>query len=242
MRLKDKVAIITGGAGGIGKATALALSKEGARVCIADIDLTKAKKAAAEIKEKGGQAIAVEVDVANTRDINRMVEVVEDTFGRIDILVNGAGICHRKPLDELTEDDWDKMYLVNLKGTFFCSRATLEVMKKQKSGKIINIASLAGEVGGIKVGANYAATKAGVICLTKSIAKFAAPYVNVNTISPGFIDTEMIRGSGYDPETVPLKRIGTPQEVADVIVFLASDSSRYITGANIDINGGVYMG
>jgi len=242
MILKDKVAIITGGGGGIGRATALALSKEGARVTIADIDLAKAKAVAAEIKEKGREAIAVKVDVTDTEDITRMVEVTQGAFGRIDILVNGAGICQIKPLNELSEDDWDKMYSVNLRGTFFCSQAVLEVMKKQKSGKIINIASLGGEVGGIKVGANYAATKAGVICLTKSLAKYAAPYINVNAISPGFIDTEMTKDFGYDPNDVLLKRIGTPEEVADVILFLASDSSRYITGANIDVNGGVYMG
>jgi len=242
MILKDKVAIITGGGGGIGRATALALSKEGARVTIADVDLVKAKAVAAEVKEKGGEAIAVKVDVTDSEDIARMVEVTQDNFGRVDILVNGAGICQIKPLNELSEDDWDKMYSVNLRGTFFCSQAVLEVMKKQKSGKIINIASLGGEVGGIKVGANYAATKAGVICLTKSLAKYAAPYINVNAISPGFIDTEMIKGSGYDPNDVPLERIGKPEEVADVILFLASDFSRYITGANIDVNGGVYMG
>jgi len=242
MILKDKVAIITGGGGGIGRATALALSKEGARITVADIDLAKSKEVAAEIKEKGGEAIGVKVDVTDSEDIARMVEVTQGNFGRIDILVNGAGICQRKPLNDLSEDDWDKMYSVNLRGTFFCSQAVLEVMKRQKSGKIINIASLGGEVGGIKVGANYAATKAGVICLTKSLAKYAAPYINVNAISPGFIDTEMTKGAGYDPNDVPLKRIGKPEEVADVILFLASDSSRYITGANIDVNGGVYMG
>ena len=242
MILKDKVAIITGGGGGIGKATALALSREGAKVVVADIDLAKAKAVAAEVKKERKEAIAVKVDVTNTRDIANMVKTTQDAFGRIDILVNGAGICQRKPLNELTEDDWDKMYLINLRGIFLCSQAVLEVMKKQKSGKIINIASLAGEVGGIKVGANYAATKAGVICLTKSLAKYAAPYINVNAISPGIIDTEMIRGIDYDPNDIPLKRIGTPEEVADVIVFLASDSSRYITGANIDVNGGIYMG
>ena len=242
MILKDKVAIITGGGGGIGRATALALSKEGARVTIADVDLVKAKAVAAEVKEKGGEAIGVKVDVTDSEDIAHMVKVTQDNFGRIDILVNGAGICQIKSLNDLSEDDWDKMYSVNLRGTFFCSQAVLEVMKKQKSGKIINIASLGGEVGGIKVGANYAATKAGVICLTKSLAKYAAPYINVNAISPGFIDTEMTKGSGYDPDDVPLERIGKPEEVADVILFLASDFSRYITGANIDVNGGVYMG
>lgn len=242
MILKDKVAIITGGGGGIGRATALALSREGAKVCIADIDPTRAEKVAAELREKGKEAISLEVDVTNIKHITRMLKVAEDNFARVDILVNGAGICQRKSVDELTEDDWDRMYMVNLKGTFFCSQAALRVMKKQKSGKIINIASLSGEVGGIKVGANYAATKAGIICLTKSLAKFAAPYINVNAISPGIIDTEMIKGAGYDPGDVPLRRIGTPEEVADVIVFLASHLSRYITGANIDINGGVYMG
>jgi len=135
------------------------------------------------------------------------------------------------------------MMQVNLKGTFLLCQYILKEMKKYKKGKIVNMGSLAGEVGGVMVGANYAASKAGVICLTKSLAKYAAPYnINVNSISPGFINTEMTENFGYDPDSVPLGRIGTPEEVSDVILFLCSDASRYITGANIDVNGGIYMG
>jgi len=244
MILRNKVAIVTGGASGIGKATVRALSNEGANVIIADVNLTEGRKVANEIRGKTKNIItAVKTDVSNIEDITNMTKVTLSNFGKIDILVNSAGICQIKPINELSEQDWDSMYSINLKGVFLCCQIIIEIMKRQSLGKIINIASLAGEVGGVIVGANYAATKGGVICLTKSFAKYGAPYnINVNAISPGFINTPMTKNFNYNPESVPLKRIGTPEEIADVVLFLASDYSRYITGANIDVNGGIYMG
>jgi 3-oxoacyl-[acyl-carrier protein] reductase len=240
---EDKVAIVTGGASGIGKACALSLAENGAKVAVVDLNEKGAEETTSKILEKGSQAISIKIDISKSEDVDKAVDTVLKSFGKIDILVNCAGICQIRNFDDLTENEWDKMLSINLKGTFLMCQRVLKEMKKNRYGKIVNLGSLAGEVGGIYVGANYAASKAGVICLTKSIAKNAAPYnINVNSVSPGFINTEMTKDFGYDPKTVPLGRIGTPEEVADVILFLCSDASRYITGANIDVNGGVFMG
>jgi 3-oxoacyl-[acyl-carrier protein] reductase len=243
MLFEDKVAIVTGGASGIGKACALSLAENGAKVAVVDLNEKGAEETTSKILEKGGQAILIKTDISKSEDVDKAVDTVLKNFGKIDILVNCAGICQIRNFDDLSENEWDKMLSINLKGTFLMCQRVLKEMKKNRYGKIVNMGSLAGEVGGIYVGANYAASKAGVICLTKSIAKNAAPYnINVNSVSPGFINTEMTKDFGYDPKTVPLGRIGTPEEVADVILFLCSDASRYITGANIDVNGGVFMG
>jgi 3-oxoacyl-[acyl-carrier protein] reductase len=243
MLFEDKVAIVTGGASGIGKACALSLAENGAKVAVVDLNEKGAEETTSKILEKGSQAISIKIDISKSEDVDKAVDTVLKSFGKIDILVNCAGICQIRNFDDLTENEWDKMLSINLKGTFLMCQRVLKEMKKNRYGKIVNLGSLAGEVGGIYVGANYAASKAGVICLTKSIAKNAAPYnINVNSVSPGFINTEMTKDFGYDPKTVPLGRIGTPEEVADVILFLCSDASRYITGANIDVNGGVFMG
>ncbi|MDK2878019.1 MAG: 3-oxoacyl-[acyl-carrier protein] reductase [Thermoanaerobacteraceae bacterium] len=243
MLFEDKVSIVTGGASGIGKACALSLAENGAKVAVVDLNEKGAEETTSKILEKGSQAISIKIDISKSEDVDKAVDTVLKSFGKIDILVNCAGICQIRNFDDLTENEWDKMLSINLKGTFLMCQRVLKEMKKNRYGKIVNLGSLAGEVGGIYVGANYAASKAGVICLTKSIAKNAAPYnINVNSVSPGFINTEMTKDFGYDPKTVPLGRIGTPEEVADVILFLCSDASRYITGANIDVNGGVFMG
>jgi 3-oxoacyl-[acyl-carrier protein] reductase len=240
---KDKVAIVTGAASGIGKCCSLSFAGKGAKVVIVDLNKNGAKETSLEIQKKGGKSIFVKADVSKKEDVEKIVTITENNFGEIDILVNCAGICQIRDIEEITEQEWDKMMSVNLKGTFFMCQSVLKEMKKYKEGKIVNIGSIAGEVGGIMVGANYAASKAGIICLTKSLAKYAAPYnININSVSPGFINTEMTKNFKYDPDTVPLGRIGTPEEVSDVILFLCSDAARYIIGSNIDVNGGIYMG
>jgi len=243
MSFKDKVAIVTGAASGIGKSCSLSLAEKGVKVVVVDLNKKGAEETNLEIQKKGGKAIFIKADISKKNDVENIVNITKNNFGKIDILVNCAGICQIKNIEDITEKEWDKVMSVNLKGTFLICQSTLKKMKKYKKGKIVNIASLAGEVGGIMVGANYAASKAGIICLTKSLAKYAAPYnINVNSISPGFINTEMTKDFGYNPDSVPLGRVGTSEEVSDVILFLCSDAARYITGANIDVNGGVYMG
>jgi len=242
--LKDKIALITGAAKGIGASTAHAFASNGAKgIMIVDLDIATAKRTAAEISEKTGcRVIAEKANVSNEEDVKKVFESVKNEFGILDILVNGAGICNLNDLDDISMRSWDLTLDVNLKGTFLFCREALNFMKKNRYGRIINIASQAGKVGGIKVGADYSASKAGIICLTKTIAKKAAEYnITANSVAPGLIATEMTKTFGYDAETIPLKRVGTSEEVADGIVFLASDLSRYITGACLDINGGLTM-
>ena len=243
MSFKDKVAIVTGAASGIGKYCSLSFAEKGVKVIVVDLNKKGAEETNLEIQRKGGKAIFIKADVSKKEDVESIVNITENNFGKIDVLVNCAGICQIRNIEDITEQEWDEVMSVNLKGTFLMCQSILKKMKKYKWGKIVNMASLAGEVGGIMVGANYAASKAGIICFTKSLAKYAAQYnINVNSVSPGFIKTEMTKDFRYNPDTVPLGRVGTPGEVSDVILFLCSDAARYITGANIDVNGGVYMG
>ncbi|MCL5109633.1 MAG: SDR family oxidoreductase [Chloroflexi bacterium] len=244
--LKDKVVLITGGAGGIGRACALAFSQEGARVVVADLNLPAAEAVAREVGVHG-EALALKVDVTSADSVRAMFDGATGRFGQVDVLVNGAGIFHRTPIDELSVEAWEQLMSINLRGTFLCSQAALKVMKPRRSGNIINIASMGGQVGGLVAGADYSASKAGVLCFTKSLAKNAGPSgINVNAVNPGVIDTEMTRPWGQEildqrlAET-PLRRLGTAEEVAWVIVFLASRQASFVHGAHIDINGGIYM-
>jgi 3-oxoacyl-[acyl-carrier protein] reductase len=247
MKLKDEVAIVTGGGAGIGRAIALAMAQEGADVAIWDVNETLAEKVAAAVRETGRKSLAMRIDVSQSQEVNEGVQKVAKDWGRIDILVNNAGICEVTPVDQIEEKAWDRMFAVNVKGVFLCSKAVMGFMIKQKSGKIINLGSVAGKVGGIAAGAHYAATKAAVICLTKSLAKFLGPHgVRVNALAPGVIETDMTRMiTGGDWRnflaTIPLGRIGDVKEVAKVAVFLASDDSSYLTGEIIDVNGGQFM-
>lgn len=243
---ENKVAIITGGAGGIGKSCCVDLGKKGVKVIVADINYEQAQETCNEIIESGGIAIPSKLDITKIDSIEDTVNTCINEFGKIDILINCAGICQEKKIEELTEKDWDIVMTINLKGTFFMSQKVLKYMKENRYGKIVNIGSLAGEVGGVSTGVNYAASKAGIICLTKSFAKDAASYnINVNCVSPGLIVTGMTEDMRKDPSrsvnTIPLKRYGEVKDVSDVITFLCSENSQYITGANVDINGGVYM-
>jgi 3-oxoacyl-[acyl-carrier protein] reductase len=248
MKFQGKVSIVTGGGTGIGEAIALAFAREGAHVAVWDLDGNRAEKVSSAVLEMGRKSLAIQMNVANAQEVNASAHKVFSEYGRIDILVNNAGICQVTPsLEDIREEDWDRVLAVNLKGVFLCSRAVMGIMKKQKAGKIINMGSLAGKVGGIATGAHYAASKAAVMCLTKSLAKELAPYgVHVNAIAPGVIETDMthrITGGDWRAylSTIPLGRIGVVDEVAKVAVFLASDEASYLAGEIIDVNGGQFM-
>ncbi len=244
--LKGKVAIVTGSAGGIGEATAFAIAKEEAEgVIVSDLNSDRGNEVAEMIrKETKAKCEFIKTDISDITDIKNLFDKTLKLFGRIDILVNCAGICDTFPIEEIDEKQWDKMLKVNLRGTYLCCREALILMKKAKYGKIVNVTSISGQIGGIATGIDYCTSKGGIITLTMSLAKIGGPYnINVNAVSPGFVDTEMTKEfTHFNPESVPLRRIGKPEDVADVIVFLASEKSRYVTGAIINVNGGVFMG
>jgi 3-oxoacyl-[acyl-carrier protein] reductase len=247
MNLKGKVSIVTGGGQGLGRTIALSLAKHGSDVAVCDIKFDEARTVAKEIISIGAKALAMHVDVSSSANVARMVGRVLEEFGKIDILVNNAGICRAASIEDTTEEDWDRVMAVNLKGVFLCSQAVMETMKKQRSGRIVNMGSLAGKVGGVAAGASYAASKAGVMCFTKSLAKELAPYgVTANGLAPGVIETDLSRGlSGGDWSNylsgIPLGYIGSPEDVANAVLFFAADEARYITGEILDVNGGMLM-
>ena len=247
MMLKNQIAIVTGAGGGIGRAIAGSLAAEGAHVWVWDVAEKEAAAAAAGINARHGQASYQVVDVAAGEAVRSAVARILDGHGRIDILVNNAGICRVVAIADITEAEWDHVLAVNLKGTFLCSQAVMGAMKRQRRGKIINLGSVAGKVGGIAVGAHYSASKAAVMCFTKSLARDLAPFnVNVNAIAPGVIATDMtqaITGGDWNKylETIPLGRIGSVEDVAQVALFLASPRADYLTGEIIDVNGGQIM-
>lgn len=248
MNLKGKVAIITGARRGMGRTHALALAKAGAKVVVADISQEDCEKVVQEIKKAGGEALAIKCDVSQKAEVEMMVKKAIEKWGRLDILVNNAGILQFKPFLELTEEDWDKVLDVNLKGYFFCAQAAAKEMVKQKSGVIINIASIAmGQVGvGFPTLASYGASKGGIVALTETIALELAPFnIRVNAIAPGAIDTPMAESTKTDLKTmegtlarIPLHRLGRPEEVSNLVLFLASDESSYMTGSVVVIDGG----
>lgn len=246
--LSNKVALITGGAQGMGKATAILFAENGVRVALTDINKTKLNETVNEIKAKGGSVIGIQADVTNSSEIKEMLNIVLDSYSTVDILVNNAGILKRTKIIDIPEDEWDLVIDINLKSVFLCSRAVLPIMIKQKKGKIINMSSSAGRSVSTIGGAHYTASKAGVLGFTRHLAKEVAQYnINVNAVCPGLIDTEMVRLTcakekiEWYEKSFPISRLGEPAEVADLILFLASDESSYITGASIDINGGDLM-
>lgn len=243
-----KVALVTGGAGGIGRATAELLAAEGAAVAVADVNQDGAEAIAAGIAERGGRSLALRVDVTRPDEIEAMFARVVEHFGRLDILHNNAGVLDITPFDEMTAEGWDRLMDVNLRGVFLCAQHALRVMIRQgHGGRIINTGSMGGQVGGIVAGANYSASKAAVACLTKSMTRIGGPHnILVNTLNPGVIDTAMTAGFPADRRTAmiqgtPLGRLGTADEVAKVVLFLASDLASFVTGTHIDINGGLFM-
>ncbi len=248
MNPKQKTAIVTGGAQGIGQQVALKLAGEGIVVFIADMAEDLAQQTVQMIKNtSNNEAFAVKTDVGNKADVNHLIDIVAEKFGRIDILFNSAGICSRTALEDITEDEWDKVLNINLKGTFFTSQAAMPVMKQQQGGTILNMASMAGKVGGVAVGAHYSASKAGIICLTKSFAKALAPYkISVNALAPGPVETEMIQDWPVDVKQTmanecPMGRLAEIPDVVEAAMFLLSASAGYITGQKLNINGGLYM-
>lgn len=239
--LKDKTAIVTGAARGIGFASAKLLAEHGATVVIADMRFTLAQESANALTGEGLKAVVAEVDVKSQESIDAMVEDVTAKHGRIDILVNNAGIADATPMLDLTQDAWDNLIDINLRGAQLCTQSCLKKMIGQGSGKLIFMASRAGEMGSPLVAPSYCASKGGILALAKSYALFCAPYnINANAIAPGFIETDMTKGRD-DPNSVPIKRLGTPLDVAKSVYFLASDLSDYVTGAVIDVNGGLYI-
>ena len=247
MKLENKVAIITGGARGIGRAIAEMLAGEGANPVVVDVDINEAENTAKELRAGTGRdSMAMQIDVSSAADAERMAKEVTDKYGRIDILVNNAGITRDALLVRMKEDAWDKVLAINLKGVFNCTQAAAKVMMKQHSGKIVNMASIIGIIGNVGQ-ANYAASKGGVIALTKTSAKeLSAWNINVNAIAPGFIDTKMTQALDEKQRQellglIPLKKLGMPQDVARLVLFLASGDSDYITGQVIRIDGGMAM-
>jgi 3-oxoacyl-[acyl-carrier protein] reductase len=246
LKLAGKVALVTGGAQGIGKAVALLLARNGADIVVSDINLEKAEETAKEVQALGRKALATKVDVAILGDVEKMVETILTQFGKVDILINNAGIARDKLILRMTEEDWDAVLNINLKGTFNCTKAVVRHMSKQKSGKIVNIASVVGEMGNAGQG-NYAASKAGVIGFTKTIAReFAQRGINVNAIAPGYIETPMTdalpdKVKEELKRLIPMDRLGTPEDVAEAVLFLVSESANYITGQVLNVNGGIYM-
>ena len=246
-RLKDKIAIITGGSSGIGRQTALRFAREGASVAIADRNRRMGEETLRLVEEAGGEAIFVPVDVADPEQASGMVEQTVERFGRVDVLVNAAAILIRTPpLAEVEERDWDLMMDVNLKGLFFCCKYAIPAMLESGGGSIVNIASMAG-LRGYGMSLPYAVTKAGVIHLTTTAAaEYTRLGIRVNVIAPGSVDTPQFRGSTASSEVVreraaqhPMGRVGTPDEIANMILFLASDEASYVSGSLFVVDGGL---
>lgn len=244
--LSGKVAVVTGASRGIGRSIALALAAQGAKVVASARNAEALAELTAEIKSSGGEALAVAGDVAIEDDANNLVKKAVEAFGQVDIFINNAGITRDGLLLRMKNEDWDAVLDTNLKGAFLCTRAVAKVMSKQRSGRIINISSVVGEMGNAGQ-ANYCASKAGLLGLTKSVAReLARRNVTVNAITPGFIVTDMTedmtdKARESMTEQIPLGRLGSAEDIASAVIFLSSDQSAYITGQVLGVNGGMYM-
>ena len=249
VRLKDKVAIITGAASGIGKATAKLFAEHGAKVVVADIDKDGGSQVVTQIQKGGNEAIFVETDVTLKVDTEQMVAQTVETYGKLDILFNNAGIAMRLPVAELPEEDWHRCLDVNLTGVFLCAKAAIPAMQKNGCGSIINMSSIYGIVGA-KVRAAYVASKGGVTNLTRGMAlDYAENNIRVNCICPGFVETPLVAGVIKTPEEYqaladkhPMRRLGQPEEIAYGALYLASDESAFVTGIALPIDGGYTAG
>ena len=246
--LKNKVAIITGARRGMGKSHAIKFAKAGAKVVVSDISQEECQSVVDEIKKNGGEGLAAKCDVTKKDEVEAMVKKTIEKWGKVDILVNNAGICQFKPFLELTEEEWDRTIDINLKGYFFCAQAVAKEMVKQKAGAIVNIASIAmGQVGvGFPSITHYCASKGGIVAMTEALALELAPYnIRVNAVAPGAIDTPMADSTKQDPKVlegtltrIPMRRMGKAEEVSNLVLFLASDASSYMTGSTVVIDGG----
>jgi 3-oxoacyl-[acyl-carrier protein] reductase len=247
MRLENKVAVITGGAQGIGRAIALGMAREGAKVVVADLQSDKASAVANDIKALGSEALGVETNVADELSVKRLAEATFADFGRIDILVNDAGVYLKSSVVDMSEADWDRTLDINLGGNFLCCRAFVPAMRAQKSGRIISIASGIGHYG-MKEFSHYAASKAAIIGFVKSLAhELGGDGITVNAICPGSANTAMPRGHRTEEEVMqrlrstPLPHLLEPEDIAGPVVFLASDAAAYVTGQSFNINCGTFM-
>ena len=243
MMLKDQTAIVTGGGQGIGRAICGIFAEEGASIVVVDIDGSRAEETARQLRHEGRPAKAVRTDVSSGDEIKELVDHVLADSGRVDILVNNAGLAVFRSVEQCTEEEWDRVMAVNLKGPFLLAKALLPAMKAQQSGAVVNLASVAGKTGGVVSGAPYSVSKAGIECLTKSLARELAPHgVRVNAIAPGIIDTALTAHHDQSfVDAIPLGGKGEPRDVAEAALFLASDRSRHITGEILDVNGGLLM-
>ncbi|UCE40436.1 MAG: SDR family oxidoreductase [Candidatus Aminicenantes bacterium] len=246
--LVGRVAIVTGAGRGIGRAISEKLVESGARVVASDINLANAEETAQILNVHRQTSIACRVDVTSVESLESMIAEAEEKLGHVDILVNNAGIMFRTRVLDISAEEWEKTLQVNITGPFLCTQAVLPGMKERKFGRIINISSSAGRSVSTLGGAHYTASKAGLLGLTRAVAKEVASFgITVNAICPGLIDTEMARKTTSEKElqdfldSFPIRRIGTPEEVGDLVVFLCSDKASYITGASLDINGGDLM-
>jgi 3-oxoacyl-[acyl-carrier protein] reductase len=243
---KDRVAVVTGASRGIGRSISLALAAKGAIIVAVDMDQAATDAIVAELQAAGTKALAVVGNVTLPADVERMIDAATEAFGRVDILVNNAGITRDGLLMRMKDEDWDAVLNVNLKGAFLCTRAAFKVMSKQRYGRIINIASVVGQMGNAGQ-ANYCASKAGLIGLTKSNAReLAKRSITVNAVAPGFIATAMTDALSEKVRNeltaqIPLERLGSADDIANAVVFLASEQSAYITGHVLSVNGGMYM-
>ncbi len=246
MKLKDKVSLVTGAAQGIGKAIALKLAQEGSDIVLVDVNKEKCEETASEIQEKNRKTWSYQIDVSDYKQVESLFDGEIEKWGRIDVLVNNAGITRDNLILRMKEEEWNDVIRINLKGVFNFCKATSKFMMKQRAGTIINISSIIGIMGNAGQ-VNYSASKAGIIGLTKSLAKeLASRNIRVNAVAPGFIQTSMTDRLTEGQKqlmlnAIPLKRIGTPEEVANLVLFLAGDDSSYTTGQVINVDGGMVM-
>ena len=246
INLSNHVALVTGAAAGIGYEIALQMALAGCRVGLLDVRLEVVESAAAGLRAQGFEALGLTADVSRKEQVTAAVQKLVEQWGTIHILVNNAGICPTTPFTEISEAEWDKVMGINLKGMFLCSQAVAPLMLAGKGGKIINIASSAGQMGGLAVGLDYSTSKAGVFGMTKSLARILAPSIQVNAVSPGTTETSLIEGWDGNAlagivKQIPLKRLGQPSDVAGAVLFLAAPQTVFITGQTISVNGGLYM-
>lgn len=241
---RGKVAIVTGAARGIGFAAASAFAGRGAAVAVVDVNAQGALEAAESI---GPSALGISCDVSHSNSVAAMVEMVIAQLGQVDIVVNNAGVCERVGVEELKEEQWDRTLAINLKGPFLVSKTVIPYMKQQGSGRIINVASVSGKIGGLMVGLHYTASKGGILALTRGLAREMAPHgITVNAVCPAMVDTEM--GGLFKADeretylkSVPLHRLASAVDVVGAILYLASDAAGYVTGETVDVNGGLLM-
>jgi NAD(P)-dependent dehydrogenase (short-subunit alcohol dehydrogenase family) len=254
MQFAGKAAIVTGGAKGLGRSFAMALAHHDCAVLIADVDEEELRKTSKEIVKAGGRCIFQKADVTRSRDVAAMVQQIMEAYGRIDILINNAGGSMgvpKAPIDEILEDDWDRVVNLNMKGTFLCTKAVVPIMKRQKSGKIVNLSSITARIGGELTPVQYVCSKGAISTFTRHVAQELGPFgINVNAIAPGITLTQRLEGMWTQRKTeeernaylarIPLGRLGTVDEMTKAVVFLCSSDADYITGITLDVNGGIF--